>query len=316
MKGKIIILEGLERTGKSSIASELEKLGYIVFKDRNRTNETWESNMVAGHFDVLLTMLQKLSESGVNIALDRFYLTEMVYGKRFRGSVASNCKYIDNAMAQLNAILVLTYTTETYEQYSKRALIKYNKEFFTESQENFNLLFEKSEIKKKVKVNLSVENAEHIAKMVDWMASNKTYDFYLASPFFNEQQIEREEYVKKVLRNFGYSVYSPRENGILTPDATDEVRTKVFNDNCEAIHKSDKVLAITDGKDIGTIWEAGYAYGIGKKVVYYAETLGDNPFNVMLGKSGIGVALSRCELMDMCRKNDFENNNAQEGNVQ
>ena len=40
MKGKIIILEGLERTGKSSIASELEKLGYIVFKDRNRTNET------------------------------------------------------------------------------------------------------------------------------------------------------------------------------------------------------------------------------------------------------------------------------------
>lgn len=316
MKGKIIILEGLERTGKTSIASELEQLGYIIFKDRNRVSEKWESNMVAGHFDVLLTMLQKLSEAGVNIVMDRFYLTEMVYGKRFRGSVASNCKYIDNAMAQLGAVMVLTYTNETYEQYSKRALINYDEKFFVESQENFKLLYEKSEIKKKVKTNLSVETAEHIAKLIDWMASDNQYDFYLASPFFNEQQIEREEFVKNTLRNNGFSVYSPRENGVLTPDATDEVRTKIFTENCEAIQRSKKVLAITDGKDIGTIWEAGYAYGIGKPVVYYAETLGDNPFNVMLGKSGIGVALSRYEIMDMCRENNFENNNAQEGKVQ
>lgn len=316
MKGKIIILEGLERTGKSSIASELEQLGYIVFKDYNRLVTPMSAPISEAKLDTCLTMIQKLSEAGVNIAMDRFYLTEMVYGELIRGCAAYNCKYIDNAMAQLGAVLVLTHTTETYEQYSKRALIKYDNRFFVESQEKFKLLFEKSEIKKKVKVNLSVETAEHIAKLADHMAADTHYDFYLASPFFNEQQIEREEYVKKILRNSGYSVYSPRENGILTPDATDEVRTKIFTENCEAIQRSDKVLAITDGKDIGTIWEAGYAYGIGKKVVYYAETLGDNPFNVMLGKSGIGVALSRYEIMDMCRENNFENDNAQEGKVQ
>ena len=316
MKGKIIILEGLERTGKTSIASELEQLGYIVFKDYNRLGIPMNTMISEAKLDTCLTMLQKLSEAGVNIVMDRFYMTEMVYGERFRGSAACNCKYIDNAMAQLDAVLVLTYTTETYEQYSKRAFIKYDNRFFVESQEKFKLLFEKSEIKKKVKVNLGVETAEAIVKCVNWMASDSNYDFYLASPFFNEQQIEREEYVKKTLRNSGYTVYSPRENGVLTPDATDEIRTKIFTENCEAIQRSDKVLAITDGKDIGTIWEAGYAYGIGKKVVYYAETLGDNPFNVMLGKSGIGVALSRYEIMDMCREHNFENDNAQEGKVQ
>ena len=126
----------------------------------------------------------------------------------------------------------------------------------------------------------------------------------------------REEAVKNALRYEGYTVYSPRENGILTPDATDEVRTKIFKENCEAIQKSHRILAITDEKDIGTIWEAGYAYGIGKEIVYYAETLGDNPFNVMLGKSGIGIFTKYNDLVEAAAAGIFFNKNEKGLNVQ
>ena len=56
------------------------------------------------------------------------------------------------------------------------------------------------------------------------------------------------------------------------------------------------VFAVTDGKDMGTIWEAGYAYGIDKPVLYYAETLGNNQFNLMLAESGKDVFLSQDEV--------------------
>ena len=47
---------------------------------------------------------------------------------------------------------------------------------------------------------------------------------------------------------------------------------------------------------MGTIWEAGYAYGIGKPVIYFAETLGDNQFNLMLAQSGRDVFTSQDEV--------------------
>ena len=75
-------------------------------------------------------------------------------------------------------------------------------------------------------------------------------------------------------------------------------------------------MAITDEKDIGTIWEAGYAYGIGKEIVYYAETLGNNPFNVMLGKSGIGIFTNHNDLIEASKTGSFFNKNEKGLNVQ
>ena len=56
---------------------------------------------------------------------------------------------------------------------------------------------------------------------------------------------------------------------------------------------------------MGTIWEAGYAYGIGKPVIYFAETLGDNPFNSMLSESGKGIFTKRIDVMDAASTGDF-----------
>ena len=108
---------------------------------------------------------------------------------------------------------------------------------------------------------------------------------YLASPFFNDEQVEREERVKKKLRGLGVTVLSPKEFCFCPPDASDELREKTFKDNLKHIKEADAIFAITNGKDMGTIFEAGFAYGIHKPIIYFYEGL-NSQFNLMLAQSG------------------------------
>lgn len=136
----------------------------------------------------------------------------------------------------------------------------------------------------------------------------KNLKVYFASPWFNPEQAEREERVKGKLRSLGFNVFSPKDNCNLSPISDAAIRDKVFNDNCTNIEDADIVFAITDGKDMGTIWEAGYACGYNKlcasagceliKIVYYCETLGPNgQFNLMLAQSG-DIVITKFEDLD------------------
>lgn len=119
---------------------------------------------------------------------------------------------------------------------------------------------------------------------------------YFASPWFTPEQEEREERLKAKLRELGFNAWSPKESCVCPPDASNELRAKTFNDNCDNIATCDILFAVTDGKDMGTIWEAGYANGINACakvmnhkpiiIVYYCETLGNGKFNLMLANSG------------------------------
>ena len=138
----------------------------------------------------------------------------------------------------------------------------------------------------------------------------KHNNVYFASPFFNDEQVEREERLKKALRDMGFNVWSPKENCMCPPDATQEMRKQTFNDNVRNIISSDIIFAVTDGKDVGTIWEAGLAYGLKlyndvfkippKKIVYYCETLPEGgSFNLMLAQSGDIVITSMEQLKEL-----------------
>ena len=314
MKGLIVVVEGLERTGKTTLCKEFEKRGFVYFKDFNRINKHLCAGMES-RLDTTLTFLQNLSENGVNVVVDRLHLSEYVYGKIFRKGYSANVDYIDNAISKLNSVLILC-KFDNDEEYENRMLLKYTHEQVMKLSEEFEYYFDKSEIKNKFEYEFVKYDVSKYVNYIFEQIKYYEYDFYLASPFFKDSQIQREEAVKNLLRNEGYTVYSPRENGILTPDATDEVRTKIFKENCEAIQKSHRIFAITDEKDIGTIWEAGYAYGIGKEVVYYSETLGGNPFNVMLGKSGIGIFTNHNDLIEAAKTGLFYNKNEKGLNVQ
>lgn len=134
---------------------------------------------------------------------------------------------------------------------------------------------------------------------------------YLAAPFFNEEQCERERRCAIELRRLGYEVFAPFETGVLGPSDSLWKRAKIFQQNINILHLCDVCFVITDGKDVGTIWEAGYASALRDTriasgltvrmpfIIYYCETLGDNPFNVMLAQSADCVMTSFLELQKL-----------------
>ena len=142
------------------------------------------------------------------------------------------------------------------------------------------------------------------------MKNNK---IYFASPWFTPEQEEREERLKAKLRSLGFDVHSPKETAVCGAISDPETRQKIFDGNIDAIDACDIVFAITDGKDMGTIWEAGYAYGMNAmrkkvsynfgiefepvKIVYYCETIGNGLFNLMLAQSG-DIIITKFEDVD------------------
>ena len=129
------------------------------------------------------------------------------------------------------------------------------------------------------------------------MNDYKKMKMYFASPWFNETQDEREQRVKSILRSLGFDLFSPRETSSGMSPITDPlIQNKIYEANVTNMIECDLFFAITDEKDMGTIWEAGFINGLKvlwehqgiaspNKIIYYCETLGDGMFNLMLAKS-------------------------------
>ena len=126
--------------------------------------------------------------------------------------------------------------------------------------------------------------------------TKKKYDYYIAAPFFNPDQITRVELVKSILDSKGLTYFSPKDDSAVSNINDPEQRKRVFALNHESISASRSVIAITDGKDTGTVWEAGFAFAKDIPVIYVAFTLGNAPFNLMLAESGIAACRTVEEL--------------------
>ena len=95
---------------------------------------------------------------------------------------------------------------------------------------------------------------------------------YLASPFFNETEINIYDKVIALLRDDkDIDLFVPREHEI--PNGWDmpnhQWAENVFAVDILGIQKADAVVVLNFGmySDSGTAWECGYAYALGKKVV-------------------------------------------------
>jgi len=122
------------------------------------------------------------------------------------------------------------------------------------------------------------------------MNPKKPHNCYIAAPFFNPDQITRVALVETLLEKHGLTYFSPRKQSAIGPISSPEVRKKSFELNIEGIENADFVIAITDGKDVGTIFEAGHAYAKKIPVIYVAFTLGkEGLFNLMLAESSVAT---------------------------
>lgn len=309
----LVIIEGAERTGKSTLAKAFEEEGFINFKDIPNTYgsiEEYDPNVMVNRIDAMLNMLIKLNDKGVDVVVDRFHISAKVFDKIYRNHTFSNYTYIDKMLSCLDCRLVFL-TRFLDDDYLYDHPICDDEMKLCDLIEEFEYQFEKSQIEKKYEYDILKDDVYSIVDSVKEGKKQKKeeellhYDFYLASPFFNEVQRDRMEGILSILRTAGYKVYAPIEAGLVAATASDSFISEVFRSNVEAIKNCNKVFAITDGKDMGTIWEAGYAYGIGKPVIYFAETLGDNPFNIMLSESGKGIFTKRTDVMSAAETGDF-----------
>lgn len=124
---------------------------------------------------------------------------------------------------------------------------------------------------------------------------NKKGRVYLAGGWFSDEQMERLEWVRDELKRLGFDVFSPKDEALCPPDAKGDTRQMIFDGNLQGIKNASFVLAITNCKDMGTIFECGDAYANHVPIVYFAEGL-NGPFNLMLAQSGVHVLTSRDQL--------------------
>lgn len=124
------------------------------------------------------------------------------------------------------------------------------------------------------------------------MATIFDYEVYIAGGWFSSEQEkaldELEGFIKKHFKQY----FSPREHN----NAKGQALEDIFQKNIQALDNADIIIASTIGKDMGTLWECGYAYARELQVIYYAP--GIEKVNLMLAKSG-RVARSLKELWDI-----------------
>jgi len=121
------------------------------------------------------------------------------------------------------------------------------------------------------------------------------YDCYIASGWFNEKQLTDLNNIKSLCTKLNLKFFSPKDEILVEPNSTLEIRNLAFKMNLDAINNCKFVIVNTRDKDLGTIFEAGYSFSKNKPIIYFCEGLVGN-FNLMLSQSGNAVATTLEEL--------------------
>lgn len=121
---------------------------------------------------------------------------------------------------------------------------------------------------------------------------------YLASPFFNDEELKNVKIAEEILIKRGFDVFSPRLNEVRTDDNLWSKET--FMNDRRFIDWADAVVMMYYGSysDSGTAWECGYAYATHTPVI--VVHLGDNS-NIMVHEG----CHSNIKLVDLATY-DFE----------
>lgn len=123
---------------------------------------------------------------------------------------------------------------------------------------------------------------------------------YLASPFFDEKQLERVGIVRDILREKGLEVFVPMEHQ--NPEfefGTMDWRKATFKSDVDAIDECDIVVAINclgNYEDSGTAWEIGYAYA--KDIPVILVNFTGETINLMIAQTLHAIITSEDELKE------------------
>lgn len=120
---------------------------------------------------------------------------------------------------------------------------------------------------------------------------------YLASGWFSITQEAARSVVLTELKKSEVDFYSPKDDGLFEVGMDPEV---IFQENIKQIQGCDFMVASTEGKDMGTLFECGIAFAYGKPIVYFWHN-GYGKFNLMLSQSAHAVATSSGGLFEILK---------------
>jgi nucleoside 2-deoxyribosyltransferase len=109
---------------------------------------------------------------------------------------------------------------------------------------------------------------------------------YIASPFFKPHEVDFVKEIEDALHAADMNFFSPRSEGVLMKmDEAGKTLNKaaIYLSNVTNIAKATHVVAVIDDRDVGTIWEMGYATAAGKNVISISNQ--SYGLNVMLAES-------------------------------
>lgn len=122
---------------------------------------------------------------------------------------------------------------------------------------------------------------------------------YIASGWFSPEWLQEVEDIKGVLTSLELEFFSPKDYAICDADAATGTQQAIFDGNVAHLDTCDWMICNTRNKDMGSIWEAGYFYSLGKPIVYFCAGLPPGAkFNLMLAASGVAVCTSIDDLRE------------------
>lgn len=154
--------------------------------------------------------------------------------------------------------------------------------------------------------------------IVDIVCKFKPTKIYLAAGWFTPNQARREETLRNIIKSHSeYVGFFPREKPLEENVFDEKVRKAIFDLDCKEIDNADCVIAITNEKDMGTLFECGYAYKAGKPVFYIFETDEiDAKFNIMLAESAVRCFTSFKQIDEALTDGTLFNQKKWMGNVE
>jgi thymidylate kinase len=126
MKQNVIIVEGVDKVGKSTIAKELSKAMKIPYFKYNIFNY-WDKGQFeqATYFDQPY-LVELLKQTKYSIIIDRAYPSEFAYAPVFgRNYDEEFLKKIDEKFAELQAVVILCFKYNNNKKDEKVPLEKY-----------------------------------------------------------------------------------------------------------------------------------------------------------------------------------------------
>lgn len=149
-----------------------------------------------------------------------------------------------------------------------------------------------------------------INELLEKYEVKKKYDFYVAGPFFNEEQLESMSKIESILENHNKTMFRPRFDAgkIDLANASNYECYQTFKNDTLGIIMSKVILANTTYKDSGTSVEIGYASLVNHTDIWLlndTETSG-RKVNLMLAQAADNSFSSYNELDEYLSKNTDE----------